>query len=393
MKYVLLFLLGTVAMGMGACDEAQRPVARLVADGTPFLVSTLETTPDTTFRHTEVFVGKLFDPLKRYSLLLEDDPQLAGMLDSIEHVTLWAQVAGKLNTMSLRVEPFAQAEVQLEGPLGRPESQKVRLRHAVNGIYRDLDRRVTVVPEGRYRLTVAMDGKTYGAETTVPAAVALNLAPVYPVRVTRPYAASPTYERHADFDSVMVPVPRGGYLMVFGANGSRRYDACVEYQNPTAVLPDTRRGDWLREPFVGYRMRGVAQGAVPYYFSWVAEAKDCPRYDRVSKFVRVSFTNEDLGRYYHVERKVNDVSRDDPYAPIMREAARAGIQRDTSYLPGLSNWRRVDASGQPIAASRGEALGVFGAYSSRYLKTTVVPVRDYDPCLLWPGTAPCGANR
>lgn len=368
----------------------------MVADGTPYIVSTLEYTPDTLLHVPEVYVGRLRDPQDPDYHALNDRANVEHLL-KIWQPTLQAQVLGKVNMLRLIAAPEPAASVHITGPLGTAQEATVAFGYAGHGVYEDRARALVLAPRGRYRLDVRLpEGKAYQSETTLPDVSAQAFPSEYRIAVHRSpdgYGGESSLDSAIPRDSVRLSVPEGAKGLVYNFNRSLEHDRCVYPPEPGRDYAYADRGNWLRGPFPFVGADPERMKSPGFALVWSTSATRCPRFSSVTMFPRVSFVNDDLMRFFEPEHNDTKMWRGDPYWMVQDPRLwRATVERDLTYLPSVSNILQVGPSGNVLPKAQSDAVGVFGGFTTRYYKSRIVPVRDFDPCLLWPGTSPCGVG-
>ena len=375
-------------------DKPGGPLAPIVRDGTPYILSVLEATPDTVHHHAEVYVGRLFNALD-FSYDPYGDPPTIEPLKRIWQPMLSSQVTNMCAAMRLRPEADTDAEVHVIGPLGQPEQARVAFVHEAHGVYGDVARRLVLVEGARYRLEVRLsDGQRYEAETVIPARGAWEL----PERVE----IQTRFERDKDglpgeYGEARLPfytIPEDAVALLESWNGDLAFDRMLFGLYPEENFRFQSRGNWLRGTLVGQH---TITPDNPYGFSYLMEESNkylrsvwalapnhvTVRYDSLYEYRTLQFLNRDLFHWYNNVHFTVTIPPRDSLSHRYDQHFEASEARDTTYLPRLSNVYRVDESGQRQPRVPGDAVGVFAAYSARYYKLRLVPVRQgYDACRL-----------
>lgn len=372
-----LLLSSLLVLGLAACDntdEAAYHLNPLVPDSTVFVASTLEYSPDTSFYHTQVYVGRLSTPHDNDYRLFAD--RIHKPTEEMWMPIQWVNVGMRLGELKLRPHPDNTAEVVVTGPLGRPEERAVTLTYERRGVYGDLDRAITAVPLGRYRLDVRLaDGRHYAAETTIPEAAAWSVPEPVVMPVDIGAGSDEHYiieEGYVDLD--WVPAP-SATLTVWGANRSLYEDRKLFGLQPHEEFPFQHTNDWLRAGAQYYVFTTSYEGAGAPGYVWAESSVDA-RIDEHDLYLRLYQLSPELARHYPPEDFQFGVASGGPWARQMWGEADVVLQRDTNYFPSISNVYRVGTDGN--AAAENDAVGVFGSYSARYARTTMVPDRAFD---------------
>ena len=397
------------ALGLAACDSGETTPQfrhKRVPDGTPFIVATLEATPDTVHHHPQVYVGSLTDPQDFDYNLFADAEHKPG--DELWMPTFFAQVAMLGRQLNLRPTPDERAAVTVTGPLGEPGEATVAFAHERRGAYGDLERRLVQVALGRYRLDVTLgDGRRYTAETQLPGLGALTLPDTtfIPVRleVVLPEDGGGYFETHDGPVRVPVQYGEGAVLSVCRRNMSLEHDRLLFGLGPDEEFPYQDRGQFLSTSGVYLIATNAAmpEGETPCAMVW-SEGSAYRRFDAIPNHFAFLQLNADLSRYYVAEDFEFSTMPYDPFAgEKLTRQMDAGAYRDSTFLPSVSNIYRVGPDGAALPKAQSDAVGVFGGYTARYARNVMVPVRSWDPDSLgWtldgppqPAAPPAGGAR
>ena len=151
---------------------------------------------------------------------------------------------GSSTTSASGPSPRPAPSVTLTGPLGQPNERAVALTHERGGSYGDVERRLSVEPQQRYRLDVVYPtGEAYTAETAVPRAASVELPAEVPLRLELLRGEVGYYEQDAEVYHYPCEEVDGADLSVFKRAKDRWLDA-----NSFALGPNDRfeyedRGD------------------------------------------------------------------------------------------------------------------------------------------------------
>lgn len=387
----ILVLASGFASGCDADPYGQVAVP-LVPDETVHIVAVLEHSPDTTFHHAQVYIGRVTDPLDRSYDLLADAERKPS--DELWHPILWAQVGMRLYTLHLQPTPDDDASVSVTGPLDRPDEQTVTFQHERRGAYGDLARHLNPQPGERYRLDVQLsDGRRYTAETKIPRAATFDL-PEDTIRVPvslQPQAVGAVSRTEVGWVEIPITVDPETVLTSSSENCSL---ACDHYYwgIDTSIgegIPYEDRNDYLRQGGAYLTQTNAFVGQPTVRAGWIDVSDRAPRYER-DLYLRVYSFGPDLSRYYAPEDNQFYASPPgDPWAEREYKTWRVVAERETDFLPDASNILRVGPDGRPLPKAESDAVGVFGGYSARYLHRIRVPVRDFDPAEAgWPSVDP-----
>ncbi len=375
--FVFSVLLSALLLG---CDSNDRTRIPLVPDGTPFIVSTLEFSPDTSFSPPQVYVATLTDRYvpdenNPYDLFTDGEH-----LPSTElwHPVQWSQVAWKLRLLRIQPNAVSNAEVRVTGPLGEASEQTVTFASTGRGSYTDVARTLTVLPEARYRLDVGLpDGRTYRSETTVPLPASLTIPDTLRIPTEIGSSSGPGSYNEIGVMPVEWAAPPGAILTVWGFNHSLSHDRELWGLLEREEFPYQDRGNYLRSG-AQYVIATISGPEFqPPSISWSWPIRDSEYIPQVF-YVRVYSPNESLTKYFVFEDEFS-IPDNDPYTISDLRLLDARRDRDTTYFPSISNIHRVDNNGQTLPLSQSDAVGVFGAYSARYMRRVKVPVRNFDP--------------
>ena len=386
-----LLCLGALAvLTCAACDSdaRDREPGKLVPDRTPFIVSTLEYSPDTLYHHAQVYVARVTD-LPNYRLFNDRERNIG---NEVWNPTMWAQVAWKLDDLGLAPTPEPNARVTLTGPLGQPSEAVVELVYERGGVYGDAARSLSIEPEARYRLDVAYPtGEAYTAETVVPRAAAVELPTDFPIMLELQTGETGYFERTIDGEHLTYPceeVP-GAELTVFKSSTNRWIDAIIFELDESEYFPYEDRGDnYVRGPQTYF----IDTNAQEYPTSRCSLTwRMSPSYiaqplDSFSHYGRYLQIGSELAAYYEREfisfgvRYTESESGYDPYSDQGTRELDAVAQGDPAYAFSISNIQKRGPDGEVLPRTQTDAIGVFGGYSARYLRSTVRLVRDWDPC-------------
>ncbi len=375
-------------VGLAACDSAEPGITiPLVPDSTVFIVSTLEYSPDTSFYHPQVYVGRITDPLdRRYDLFLDAEHKPN---EELWMPIQWAQVGMKLRDLRLRPHPDETAEVAVTGPLGRTEERTVVFQHERRGAYGDLGRDLVVLPRERYRLDIHLaDGRRYTAETRLPDAADWVIPDTirFPLQL-RPLPEGGYVEEYGPHLIEWTPAA-GAPLTVYGGTSSLEHDRIrVWGLDNDENFPYEDRGDYLRMGgyyFVFTNGYDLQDGP---FVGWT-EFSRWPLLDWLPLHLRLYQLSPELARYYSPEDYYYTMSSGDPWAVQQWAHNDVVAQRDTTFFRSISNILRLGPHGQPLPHAQSDAVGVFGGYTARYAYSTMKPVRSWDPDSLGWGTEP-----
>ena len=384
-------LFGCSCSGFGDSEEQPAPpiTKKMVADGTPYIVGLLGHSPDTTFHHPEVYVGRLSDPMRRDYDLYEDREAFPPTL-SIWDPVLWSQVVNQCSYLRLRTDPDPTATVSVTGPLEQPGEQTVTFVHERDGVYGDVGSALVIRPLGRYRLDVRLaDGRRYGGETTMlgvsdwpqPARNVLPLKRISYHDWDGLGEMSIDGERAAPFTT-----PSGSGVTVV----HRSWD--LDYSRELYILKEgeqfwfEEKGPYFREAAHFRAMSSEPEFREGFLYIYSANSRTFSRRDSVSEYRRVTHVNRDMLSFYTNEHFRFGTFRRDSLDIRHNARLDARYYRDSTYLPRVTTLYKVGADGRPLPKADLDAVGVFGAHTSRYKKIRHVFARDYDACTVWPGT-------
>ncbi len=389
MRHIFLLLTLLLAgCGLFDSEKPDAPLTRLVHDGTPYILSVLEATPDTVLHHPEVYVGRLYDPFD-----LKYDPysesETIEPLKRIWNPILSSQVTNMAAVMRFRPKPDTEAEVFVTGPMGHSSEQRVRFTHEQSGVYGDLARKLSLKEGSTYRLEVTLaDGSRYSAQTTLPGRSSWPL----PDRIeipTKLYRDVDGYLSERGQGEVSIyTIPENTVALIENWNRELQFDRYIFGLYPEEKFRFQSRGNWWRAPGNGQQ---ALSSPVPDTrpVEWGVDFHVETRYDSLYEYKAVFFLNSDIYRWYNPVYLEYGSPVHDPMSDVQQQHYDAAMRRDTTYLPRLSNVHRVDEQGKPLPYAPGDAVGLFGGYSARFLRVTLVPLREgYDACRLWPST-PC----
>lgn len=376
------FLAALALLGLGAagCDSSSAPVP-LVPDGTPFIVSTLEASPDTLFHVPQVYVATIRDmytgsPTELYDLFQHPD-RLPG--PELWHPLLWSQVGFKLRALRMEPTVVTDADVRVTGPLGEPGEQTVAFVSVGRGSYADTGDRLDVRSGARYRLDVTYpDGRAYTSETRVPAPARWTLPDTLVIPTHIDESSTPgAYLAAGWIDLDWTPSPDVG-VTVMGVNHRYQFDADIWSLGPGESLPFRSRNDYVRagaQYVVGTtRHPSFPQPSVGWY-SRVERGRNDPE----GAYLRLYQLNDDLSRYYSPEDEWTTTATDDPWKIQSWNEGAVVSDRNTAYFPSISNILRVGPGGQALPKAQSDAVGIFGAFSSRYARRMKVSRPTFDP--------------
>lgn len=381
-----LVILAALTLVAASCDVFGS-TGKMVNDATPFIVATLEASPDTAIHYPQVFVGTLTDPQDPRYDFLRDPTRDVG--EGLFQPDLWAQVMIKAAYVELRADPTEGAQVSLTGPLGAPEARTAVLMYEGSGVYGDVGNALPLSPDARYRLDVRLpDGRAYTAQTHTP--------PPYHISAPDTLHSATEYIYHGPGQwtewGTEVPIDCAPALNANAPLTTYKFNAQLEFDHEVFLLdPGERfafqdRGEHLRD---GSRYVISTHGAYSDYrnLCGVVFGTDAntSRWDRTPVYMRVAQMSSDLARYYEApysqiafRPQEGDPLWDDPWDDNVVDAREdAGAIRDRTYLPRISNIRSVGPDGEPLAET--DAVGVFGGLTARYLTRTLVPIRSFDP--------------
>ena len=370
---------------LAACDSGDTTPQfrhKMVPDGTPFIVATLEATPDTVHYHPQVYVGSLSDPQDFHYNLFADAAHKPG--NELWMPTFFAQVAMLGRQLNLRPTPDERASVTVTGPLGMQGEATVAFAHERRGAYGDLERRLVQVARGRYRLDVTLgDGRRYTATTQLPGMGELTLPDTtfIPVRLEEFENGSGYYETHDGAIFYPVEYGEGAVLSVCRRNMSLEHDRILFGLGPGEEFPYQDRGQYLSTSGVYLIATNATmpEGLTPCGTQWT-EGTGYRRFDELPNHFALLQMNADLARYYIAEDFEWSHPHYDPYsAEQLTRQMDAGAYRDSTFLPSISNIYRVGTDGRALPKEQSDAVGVFGGYTARYAKNVMVPVRSWDP--------------
>lgn len=376
-QFAYCVLLSAVLLG---CDSNDRTRIPLVPDGTPFIVSTLEFSPDTLFSPPQVYVATLTD---RY---VPDDNNPYDLFTDGEHLpstelwhpVQWSQVGWKLRLLRIQPNAVSDAEVRVTGPLGQAGEQSVTFVSTGRGSYTDVARTLTVLPEARYRLHVRLpDGRTYRSETTVPRPASLTIPDTLRIPTEIGASSGPGSYNEIGVMPVEWAAPPGAILTVWGFNHSLSHDRELWGLQEGEEFPYQDRGNYLRSgAHYSISTNSNSNFYIPTVsWSWPITT---PVYEAQIFYTRLYIPDEQLSRYF-VFQDDYGVPEDDPFSESDLRLLDARRDRDTTYFPSISNIHRVGADGQTLPLAQSDAVGVFGAYSARYMRRVKIPVRNFDP--------------
>ncbi len=371
-----LALLGLL---LGGCDTtAPIPTwtTKLVPDSTVFIVSTLEASPDTSFHHTQVYVGRLSDPLDFNYQLFADREHKPN--EEMWMPIQWCQVGMKLRNLQLRPHPDNTAEVSITGPLGQAGEQTVRFQHERRGVYGDLDEELVRVPHGSYRLDVTLaDGRRYTAETTLPGLAEWAVPDTFRVPVELEPDDRSGYRGEGGILPIEWKADEEAVVTVFGYNRSLTADRAIFGLQSDESFPHEDRGDYLRMGSLYFVFTPSFSDIGPA-LAWYESSVDPLVYFH-DLYLRLYQLSPELSRYYAPEDYEYSIVDGDPWAQAQWNTAAVVADRDTMYFPSISNVFRVSPSGQVLPKEQSDAVGIFGGYTARYARSAMVPVRNFDP--------------
>jgi hypothetical protein len=387
-RFLFLAFVAAGGLGLAACDATGPEFSKLVPDDTPFIVSTLEFSPDTLYHHAQVYVARVTD-LPDYRLF--DDPE-RNVGNEVWNPTMWAQVAWKLDDLGLAPEPEPEAAVSITGPLGQPNEQNVALAYERDGVYGDLAGQLSVEPEQRYRLDVVYpDGSAYTAETRVPRAAEVDLPAVVDMPLELQRGEHGYIEQNVGREPMTYPCEEveGASLSVFKRSQDRWIDAVFfVLEDDESFFYEDRGDDYVRGPRTYFiDTNGQNYDTSRCSIAWLASPNILPQpLGSVTHFARYLQVGAELGPYYEREflsygfRGAEDGSWRDPYQAQSTRELDAVASGDPAYAFSISNITKRAPDGSVLPRSQTDAIGVFGGYSARYLRSTVRLVRDWDPC-------------
>lgn len=375
----LLALLGCFVT-LAACD-ANNPhtplTTRLVPDSTVFIVSTLEASPDTSFHHTQVYVGRLSDPLIPFYDLFADFVYKPN--EELWMPIQWSQVGMKLRNLRLRPHPDNMAEVSVTGPLGQPGERTVRFQHERRGVYGDLNSELVRVPYGTYRLDVRLaDGRSYIAETTTP-----GLAEwVVPDTLRVPVELQPGDGSGYHYEAGRLPLEwddaEDALVAVFGFNRSLAADRATFGLEADENFPHEDRNDYVRMGAFYFVFTTSFSNTGPA-ITWHESSVD-PLVDYHDLYLRLYQFSPELSHYYAPEDYEYSHVDGDPWAEVQFTTIAEVVEnRDTTYFHSVSNILRVGPDGRALPHTESDAVGIFGGYTARYARSAMTPVRNFDP--------------
>jgi hypothetical protein len=173
------------------------------------------------------------------------------------------------------------------------------------------------------------------------------------------------------------PSPDVG-LTAFGVNHTLAHDLELWGLNPNESFPFQDRNDFVRAG-AQYVVGVTAHPSFPQptmVWAWpVSRTENRPQ----TTYIRLYQLNDDLSRYYAPEDQEVSTSTDDPWQDQIWNEAEVVSSRDTAYFPSISNILRVGPDGRALPKAQSDAVGIFGAFSSRYAERVKVSSRSFDP--------------
>lgn len=117
---------------------------------------------------------------------------------------------------------------------------------------------------------------------------------------------------------------------------------------------------------------------------WINNSRESLR-EWLPAYLRLEQVGADLARWYEesqiwvgMRQKEGDILWEDPWVDnVMDRRLDAVAFRDTTYLPSISNIKRVGSDGRVL--TRSDAVGIFGGYTARYARSIMIPIRSWDP--------------
>lgn len=361
------------------CDllsgNEQESFIKLVPDNTLFVVSLLETSPDTIHHYPEVFVGRVHN-VEHDLPFNPDGPQVEGIWWPV----ISAQVHNLCSRLNLVRIPESGALVSIEGPLQSEDQKKVIFEEEGNGVYGDHLQKLKLVPEGEYRLEVTLKGGShYQAVTTLPELPIWEVPSSIEVELELSQFSNGNYfEKNKDTIKLFYePAPSAPYT-----TGQMNYSddwESFDVQKGKFLFED--RGNFLREGgnyFI--QKNGFFENQDFYDPRWNGD-ESTPLKDSLQVWMYIAQLNGDMSErwfYQHIFNWIG-MSSEDPWNDRDRELIDALVERDTTYLFDISNILKVDDNGKVLPKAQTDAIGVFGGYSAAYRTATVIPVRSWDP--------------
>lgn len=364
---------------LAACD-LNNPntllTTRLVPDSTVFIVSTLEASPDTSFHHTQVYVGRLSDPLIPYYDLFTDFAHKPN--EELWMPIQWAQVGMKLRNLRLRPHPDNTAEVSITGPLGQAGERTIRFQHERRGVYGDLDQELVRVPRGTYRLDVRLaDGRSYTAETTTPGLAEWVVPDTFRVSTELQPDDGSGYHYEAGRLPLEWGAAEDAAVAIFGFNRSLAADRATFGLEADENFPHEDRGDYIRMGAFYFVFTTSFSDAGPA-ITWAESSVD-PLVSYHDLYLRLYQLSPALSRYYAPEDYEYSHVDGDPWAEAQWNTGAVVGDRDTTYFHSVSNILRIGPDGQALPHAESDAVGIFGGYTARYARSAMTPVRSFDP--------------
>ena len=381
MRTVSLLTLLSFFVSLAACDanDPNGPLTtKLVPDSTVFIVSTLEASPDTSFHHTQVYVGRLSDPLIPYYDLFADRGYKPN--EELWMPIQWSQVGMKLRNLRLRPHPDNTAEVSVTGPLGQAGERTVQLQHERRGVYGDLSNELVRTPRGRYRLDVRLaDGRGYTAETTVPGLAEWEIPDTFGVAVELEPDDGSGYRAEAGRLPLAWDAADDAVVTVFGFNRSLAADRATFGLEADENFPHEDRGDYIRMGAFYFVFTTSFSDAGPA-ITWFESSVD-PLVDHHDLYLRLYQLSPELSRYYAPEDYEYTIVDGDPWEQVQFNVIAEAVEnRDTTYFHSVSNILRVGPDGRALPHAESDAVGIFGGYTARYARSAMTPAREFDPC-------------
>ena len=361
-------------LGCGEGDRNPPFKGKLVPDDTPFVVATMEFSPDTLESFPEVFVATVKDTQDPY-YLFPDHIEAQEVANAVHTPMMWGQVMVALENLHFRPTPIATAEVTLKGPIGDADEATLKLNHYKAGFYRDAERKMKLLAGKEYVLEVKFpDNRTYRSATSFPKLFEINIPDTVqiPVKIGQRSDGS-YYEQHKAKRYLIGNRPDDAFFSVEGTAFT-----------PNPYVHNYACRDKRLSPFYCYFFYGVDnfpqnQIADSTFIYW-SESSYTPIKNFEVQWHSVKFLNSALQDWYQVERPQYGLHAGDSFHRGGCPLSEATYGRDKSFLPKVSNWYKLDANGNVLPKEQSDAIGVFGAYTSRYKRTKLIPIRDFKPC-------------
>jgi hypothetical protein len=379
---ILLFLIG--------CTQPSDPLTwqtPIVQNNTLFIGGAIEATPDSSIYYPQVFVAEVIDQRKSY--IAWEDESIFPIMDKLQKAIPITLIMHNLSVLNLKPKGITDAEVKLTGTVNGI-TQTINLISEGLGIYSDKERRLTIKPEGTYKLQVKAKGRTYESTTTLPKLIETNLKETLPITLK---LDSVLVNGKYEYREIPLDHPKVGFKT--GVTNSNMAIFQMNVENDKDFLNSRNfqygiHGNWIREGFRYYAYDGnLAPEAVPLEFGSIPQHQ---ARTQASLFFKATRFDTNLTNWYNQEYIVTAVNTLLTPEDKKRDQALVDVtyKRNPAYLWEISSWVKLDDNGNPLPKSQNDALGYFGGVSARYIKSTLQINRNFDPCRYnWKG---CPSN-